>query len=226
MRSFARLASAAVLTLAATSCAYSPPASAPPYAAYGGYPPAPYGAYAAAPGYGPRGYAEPAMPQYCSVNNTAAGAVGGALLGAALGGIAGGGRGALIGAGSGALLGGVTGAQADAQCQQLAIQRAYARAEAQAAAAQAALAAQQAALRPGPLPLPPSAYEPVYEDYQTPSNSHRHRVTIRRLNSYADPASRQVCDTYTRIDADVDGNTSNTTTARRCKGADGQWHDV
>jgi hypothetical protein len=76
------------------------------------------------------------------------------------------------------------------------------------------------------LTLPASAYEPVSEDYQTPTNRHRHRITVKRLNSYSAPAVHMVCDTFTKIDTDFDANTSNTTTARRCKGADGQWHDA
>ena len=74
--------------------------------------------------------------------------------------------------------------------------------------------------------LPPAAYEPVSEDYSTPSNGHRHRITVKRLNSYAEPATKQVCDNFTRIDSDLDGNTATNVTARRCKGADGVWRDV
>jgi hypothetical protein len=149
----------------------------------------------------------------------------GSLLGAALGGAIGGGRGAMIGAGSGMLFGGLSGAQADAQCQQFAAQQAYQLAAAQQAAIEAQIA-QQAATRAGMLTLPESAYQPVSADYQTPSNGRRHRITVKRLNSYSDPASRQICDTFTRIDADLDSNTSTSSTARRCKGADGQWRDV
>ncbi len=114
--------------------------------------------------------------------------------------------------------------QADAQCQQLAFNRAYEVADAQQAAVQPQVA-QQAAGRPGALNLPASAYEPVSVDYTTPSNQRR-RVTVKRLSSYSDPASRQVCDTFTRISADLDGGTSTTSTARRCKGADGRWHEA
>jgi hypothetical protein len=165
------------------------------------------------------------MPQYCSMNNTATGALVGSALGAAIGGALGGWQGAAIGAGSGLALGGLTGAQADAQCQQIAMQRAYQRFAAQQAMLDQAIA-QQAAYRAGPLQLPPSAYEPVTEDYATPSNGHRHRITVKRLNSYAEPATKQVCDNFTRIDSDLDGNTATTVSARRCKGADGVWRDV
>lgn len=165
------------------------------------------------------------LPDYCSVNNAATGAIVGSLLGAAIGGALGGGRGALIGAGSGMLFGGLSGSQADAQCQQLAVQRAYQVAAAQQAAVEAQIA-QQAATRAGMLSLPASAYEPVTVDYATPSNNRRHRVTVKRLNSYAEPATRQICDTFTRIDTDLDSGSSNTTTARRCKGPDGQWRDA
>ncbi len=174
----------------------------------------------AQPAYAPAQTAYTQMPQYCSQNNAAAGAVMGTLLGAAVGGALGGGRGAAIGAGSGMLFGGMSGAQADAQCQQFAVQRAY-----ETAAAQQAAYQQQAATQAGPLNLPSSAYVPVSVDYSTPSDSHRHRVTVKRLNSYSEPASRQVCDTFTKIDADLDGGTNATTTARRCKGPDGQWRD-
>jgi outer membrane lipoprotein SlyB len=165
------------------------------------------------------------LPSYCLHNNAAAGAAMGSLMGAAIGGAVGGGRGALIGAGSGLLFGGLSGAQADAQCQQLAVQQAYQAAAAQQAAIEQQLA-QQAASQSGALTLPASAYQPVSTDYQTPSNGHRHRVTVKRLNTFSDPATRQLCDTFTKIDADFDSNTSNTSTARRCKGADGQWHDA
>jgi hypothetical protein len=165
------------------------------------------------------------MPQYCSINNTATGALVGSALGAAIGGAIGGWSGAAIGAGSGLALGGLTGAQADAQCQQIAMQRAYERFAAQQAALDQVIV-QQAALRPGPIQLPPSAYEPVSEDYATPSNGHRHRITVKRLNSYAEPATKQVCDNFTRIDSDLESNTATTVSARRCKGADGVWRDV
>src|SRR5215204_1805431 len=99
-------------------------------------------------------------------------------------------------------------------------------AAAQQAAIEAQVAQQAAASRGGMLTLPESAYQPVSADYQTPSDGRRHRITVKRLNSYSDPASRQICDTFTRIDADLDSNVSNSTTARRCKGSDGQWRDV
>ena len=105
------------------------------------------------------------------------------------------------------------------------MQRAYERFAAQQAMLDQVIA-QQAALRPGPLQLPPSAYEPVTEDYSTPSNGHRHRITVKRLNSYAEPATKQVCDNFTRIDSDLDATTATTVSARRCKGADGVWRDV
>src|SRR5437016_4017333 len=70
------------------------------------------------------------MPQYCTQNNTATGAIVGGILGAAVGAAAGGGRGAAIGGASGVLLGGAAGAQADAQCQQLAYQNVIRMAEA------------------------------------------------------------------------------------------------
>jgi type II secretory pathway pseudopilin PulG len=158
-------------------------------------------------------------------NNAAAGAVMGGAMGALIGGLAGHGRGALIGGLAGSMFGGLSGAQADAQCQQIAVQIAYQRAAAEEAAYEQQLA-QQAERGSGTLNLPASAYEPVSTDYRTPSNGHRHRVTVRRLNSYSEPASHEVCDTFTRIDADLDTDSSTSSTARRCKGPDGQWHDV
>jgi uncharacterized protein YcfJ len=176
--------------------------------------------------YAPAQTAYGQMPDYCSANNAAQGAATGAVLGGLLGGIAGGGRGAAIGAASGMLFGGLSGAQADAQCQQMAAQIAYQQAAAQQAAIEQQIA-QQAARQSGPLTLPASAYQPVSADYKTPSDGHRHRITVKRLNSYSVPATRQICDTFTRIDSDLDGgSTSSTTSARRCKGPDGQWRDA
>jgi hypothetical protein len=117
------------------------------------------------------------------------------------------------------------GAQGDVRCQQAAIQQAYAYAQAQQAAIEQQVA-QQAAMRAGPLTLPASAYEPVSVDYTTPSDNRHRRVTVKRLNSYSEPASRQICDTFTRIDSDVASGASTTATARRCKGPDGQWRDA
>jgi len=165
------------------------------------------------------------LPDYCMQNNAAAGAATGAVIGGILGGVMGGGRGAAIGAGSGMLFGGLSGAQADQQCQQMAAQIAYQQAAAQQAAIEQQIA-QQAARQAGALTLPPSAYVPVSTDYKTPSDGHRHRITVKRLNSFSDPASRQICDNFTRIDADIDGNTSSTASSRRCKGPDGQWRDA
>jgi len=159
------------------------------------------------------------LPDYCTGNNAAIGAAGGAAIGALAGG---GGLRSLFGAAIGGVAGGVTGAQYDEQCRQLAVQRAYDYAAAQQAAIEPQIA-QQAARQAGMLQLPASSYEPVSVDYATPSDNRRHRVTVKRLNTYSEPATRQICDTFTRIDADLDGGASATTTARRCKGPDGQW---
>jgi hypothetical protein len=121
--------------------------------------------------------------------------------------------------------GGMSSTQADAQCRQIAVTRAFEQAYAQHAAIEQQVA-QQAATRAGTLTLPASAYEPVSVDYTTPSDNRRRRVTVKRLSSYSEPAARQICDTFTRIDADLDGGTSTTATARRCKGPQGQWHEV
>jgi hypothetical protein len=115
--------------------------------------------------------------------------------------------------------------QADVRCKQFAIQRAYEYAYAQ----QAAIAhqvAQLAATQTGVLSLPSSAYEPVSVDYKTPSDNRSRRVTIKRLSSYSEPASRRICDTFTRIDTDLGNGGSTTATARRCKGPDGEWRDA
>ena len=128
-------------------------------------------------------------------------------------------------AGSAMPFGGMSGAQADAQCRQTAVAQAYEYAYAQ----QAAIARQvapQAATQAGTLTLPASAYEPVAVDYTTPSDNRRRRVTIKRLSSYSEPATRQICDTFTRIDADLVSSASTTATARRCKGPDGQWREA
>jgi hypothetical protein len=117
------------------------------------------------------------------------------------------------------------GAQADGQCHQIAVARAYQYAYAQQTAIEQQVA-QQAARRAGTLTLPASAYEPVSVDYTTPSDNRPRRVTVKRLNSYSEPATRQICDTFTRIEADLTTGASTTATARRCKGPDGQWHET
>jgi hypothetical protein len=116
-------------------------------------------------------------------------------------------------------------AQADTRCQQMALQRVYEQAYAQQAAIEQQVG-QQAATRAGALSLPASAYEPVSVDYTTPSDNRKRRVTIKRLASYSEPASRQICDTFTRIDAELDSGASTAATARRCKGPDGAWRDA
>jgi hypothetical protein len=120
---------------------------------------------------------------------------------------------------------GMSGAQADAACHQSAIKQAYEYAFAQQRAIEAQVA-QQAASQAGTLNLPASAYEPVSVDYTTPSDNRHRRVTVKRLASFSEPASRQICDTFTRIEADLDSGASSSATARRCKGADGQWHEA
>jgi hypothetical protein len=122
-------------------------------------------------------------------------------------------------------LAGMPGLQADFRCQQAAINRAYEYAQAQQAAIEQQVA-QQAAMQAGVLSLPASAYEPVSVDYTTPSDNRHRRVTVKRLSSYSEPATRQICDTFTRIESDVGSGASTTATARRCKGPDGQWRDA
>jgi len=120
---------------------------------------------------------------------------------------------------------GMSGAQADAVCQQAAIKQAYDYAYAQQAAIEQQIA-RQAVSQAGPLTLPASAYEPVSVDYTTPSTNRHRRVTVKRLSSYSEPASQQICDTFSRIEADLDSGASSTATARRCKGPGGQWHEA
>jgi hypothetical protein len=132
---------------------------------------------------------------------------------------------ARCGAGLAMPYGGLTGVPADTQCRDIATRQAYEGAYAQQAAI-AQQVARQAATRAGALTLPASAYEPVSVDYTTPSDNRRRRVTVKRLASYSEPANRQICDTFTRIDADLDSGASTTATARRCKGADGQWREA
>jgi hypothetical protein len=120
---------------------------------------------------------------------------------------------------------GMPGPQADAQCQQLAINQAYERAYAQHSAVEQQVA-QPGGTRAGTLSLPASAYEPVSVDYTTPSDNRPRRVTVKRLSSYTEPATRQICDTFTRIEADLGSGASTTATARRCKGPDGRWHEA
>jgi hypothetical protein len=150
------------------------------------------------------------MPQYCTQNNAATGAVVGALLGAAIGAAAGGGKGAAIGAGSGAVLGGVTGAQADSQCRQIAAQNAM----------QMALARQAAMMQqPQMGPVQVSGQQ----DYVS-SDGHRHAVSTTQLNNYTEPATKQLCSASNSTDTDVDGKTSASVPVRMCRGPDGKWN--
>jgi len=149
------------------------------------------------------------MPQYCTQNNTATGAIVGGLLGAGIGAAIGGGKGAAIGGASGLALGGLTGAQADQQCRQLALQRMLEMAAAQQAAAQRAAASQ--ARRQ-------VAYEPV--EYVTPTNGQRHKITP--LNSYTNPATKETCSSYDEVSFDANGKATVTGKGRVCKAPDGQ----
>ena len=157
------------------------------------------------------------LPQMCTQNNTATGAVIGTLLGAAIGGAIGGGRGALIGAGSGMFLGGLTGAQADAQCRQLAVQRAMDLAAQQAAAQQAAI--EQARAEGQAAAYQSVAYQSV--DYVTPTTGQRHKITP--LNSYTDPATKEHCHSFSDVTFNADGTASTTGSGTACKSSDGKW---
>jgi predicted lipid-binding transport protein (Tim44 family) len=159
------------------------------------------------------------MPEYCTQNNTATGAIVGTLLGAGLGAAIGGGRGAAIGAASGLALGGVTGAQADQQCRQLALQRAVEMAAAQQAAARQA-EAQQAVAHQAQARREAVAYQSI--EYVTPTTGQRHKITP--LNSYTNPATKETCSAYDEVSFDAEGKASVTGTGRACTGADGKLH--
>jgi hypothetical protein len=156
------------------------------------------------------------MPQYCTQNNTATGAIVGGILGAAVGGAVGGGRGAAIGGASGLLLGGAAGAQADAQCQQLAYQNVIRMAEAAQAQAMAQAAAQNAA--------PPRQVEYPSVDYITPSTGVKHKVTV--INNYTNPATKEKCSALKDVSFAEGDTVSGTTSHQVCKGADGTLHQV
>jgi len=161
------------------------------------------------------------MPEYCTQNNTATGAIVGALLGAGLGAAIGGGRGAAIGAGAGAGLGGLTGAQADAQCRQIAMQN-FIQLMAQQAEAQRAAAAQGRLAQ-----VQPSAYQSV--EYFTPATQQgkppvRHKIT--QTNSYTNPVTKESCGSFSEISFGDDNKGNVTGTGRVCTGADGKAHEA
>jgi hypothetical protein len=184
------------------------------------------------------------MPQYCTQNNTATGAIVGALLGAGLGAAIGGGRGAAIGAGAGAGLGGITGAQADAQCRQIAMQN-FMQLMAQQAEAQRAAVAQGRAAQlqadayqsvdyytPAPkqgraAQLQADAYQSV--EYYTPEPKQgrapvRHKIT--QTNSYTNPVTKESCGSFSEISFGDNDKGSVTGTGRVCTGADGKPHEA
>jgi hypothetical protein len=159
------------------------------------------------------------MPQYCTQNNTATGALVGGILGAAIGAAAGGGRGAAIGGLSGVALGGVTGAQADAQCRQLAYEHVIQMAEAAQAQAMAQAAAQNA-------PPPPHQVEYQSFDYVTPTTGVKHKVTVTALNNYTNQASKEKCSTIKDVSFGESGSISNTASHQVCKGANGTLREA
>ena len=158
------------------------------------------------------------MPQYCTQNNTATGAIVGTVLGAAIGGAVGGGRGAAIGGLSGLALGGLTGAQADAQCRQLAYERVVQMAEAAQAQAMAQAAAQNT----------PAPHQVEYQsfDYVTPSTGINHKVTVTALNNYTNSATKERCSTIKDVSFGEGGSISNTASHQVCKGANGTMHEA
>jgi YMGG-like Gly-zipper len=152
------------------------------------------------------------MPQYCTTNNTATGAIIGTLLGAGIGGATGGGRGAAIGAVSGLALGGLTGAQPDTQCRQLAYQKAM---ELAMAAPPPQPAAQQASSQP-------ATDESV--EYVTPSTGAVHKVTP--VNKFSHPVTQEPCIQVKDVSFGPDGKESAETTGRVCRSADGTLHET
>lgn len=153
------------------------------------------------------------MPQSCSVNNAATGAVIGAIGGGLLGGfLSNGNPYATVGSAlGGAALGGLAGSQIDQQCRQIAFQKAIELAEAERAAAARQRAASQQV-----------AYQSV--EYVSPSNGRRHRITP--LNSYTDPATKETCSSYSEVSWDANGGGQVSGTGRVCKGANGQVHEA
>lgn len=163
------------------------------------------------------------MPQYCTQNNTATGAIVGTILGAAIGGAIGGGRGAAIGGASGLALGGVTGAQADAQCRQLAYEHVIQMAEAAQAQAMAQATAQNAAAQNAAVP---QRVEYQSFDYVTPSTGVKHKVTVAALNNYTNPATKEKCSTLKDVSFGETGTVSNTASRQVCQGGDGTLHET
>jgi uncharacterized protein YcfJ len=157
------------------------------------------------------------MPQYCTQNNTATGAIIGSLIGAGLGAAIGGGRGAAIGAASGLVLGGATGAHADQECQQVALQRAFEMAAAQEAAARQAAASQTQAQRQV------VAYDNV--EYVAPSNGQRHKIVP--LKSYTNPVTKENCRGFDELTFGADDKTTISQSGHHvCQGADGKIHEA
>lgn len=156
----------------------------------------------------PRGQYVAGMPDYCSVNNAATGALVGAAAGGLMGGLLSHGNpyATIGGALAGGAVGGLAGSQMDQQCQQIALQRAIE----MAAAEQAAARNQQV------------AYQPV--DYVTPSNGQRHQIVP--LNSYTDPATKEKCSNYTKVSFDANGTSHITGSGRACEGANGKVHEA
>jgi|GEM_PF-1306059 hypothetical protein len=154
------------------------------------------------------------LPQYCTQNNTATGAVVGTLLGAALGAAVGGWRGAAIGGGSGLVLGSLTGAQADNQCRQLA----YAQALEMAEAAQAQAMAQAAAANQPP---PAQVNYPTVA-YVQPSDHVQRKVKVVKLNSYSSPAGKTTCAEVQDVSFGDTAAAGTNATRNVCKTASGQ----
>ena len=154
------------------------------------------------------------MPQYCTQNNTATGAIIGGLLGAGVGAAIGGGRGAAIGGASGLALGSLTGAQADQQCRQLALQRALRWPRRNKL---------QRSRRQPTKPKHVGRQSPSSpSEYVTPTTGQRHKITP--LSSYTNPATKETCSSFDEVSFDADGKASVTGKGRVCKGADGQVH--
>lgn len=143
--------------------------------------------------------------QTCQLNQTAIGVGLGAGAGAILGSSMSNGStvGILSGAAIGGAVGGLIGHQGDQACKQYALQKAME------LAAQQRVASQQA-----------TSHRHYQSVAWTNSNSGNHG-TITPLNSYTDPASKELCMKY--ADAASEGDKTTTSEGRVCKQPDGTW---
>ncbi len=142
----------------------------------------------------------------CKLNQTFIGVGVGAAAGAGVGALISHGStgGTLSGAVLGGAIGGLIGNQGDQACKQYALQKALQ------LAAERQAAAQQAA-----------AHRPQYQTVSWANPKSGNHGAITPLNSYTDPASKEVCMSFADTDT-VDGKTTNSS-GRACKQPDGTW---